>query len=617
MIADPVSSMLKISPATLHPAYGVLLVALMVFAIPGAQSLELGPTPLAPPDTSSPRATLKSFRADMELAFRRFYEQWDSSLLGTTAAEKRAVACLDASQLPPVRAKRLATEAALILNDVLDRVVMPPDDEIPNALAMAELPPGAPRVWRIPGTEIEIARVAEGPRAGEYLFSPRTVARAREFYELARNLAYRPGAMDGLYERVVYAPGSWIPVRWIRALPDWARQRFVGQSGWKWVAMGLAAAAWLLLVTLAHRLTRPKGGQRRYWLRFFMAMALLPVTGGFRAFYEQQLIVVGPAYVIVDNVIVMLFYIIVAVAILNLGAAIAAAIIASPRIDKNSLDANFVSVGCRAVAWLFAIFILAKGISDLGVPLAAVIASLGVGGVAFALAARPTLENLIAGVTLYLDKPVRIGEFCQFEDVLGTVERIGLRSTRIRRWGGNLVSIPNARFAEYQLDNYNDARYLWIRQRLRLRYETSPEQLSYVLAKIREVLFAHPNVVSPRVRLIGFGDDALTVEILCYSDTGVWAQWHAIREDVLLRIIEIIEASGTRLALPSKTTYVARDVGLDQERRRAAEQQVREWTEAGELPFPDMSEEQREALAGTLHFPPEGSVAHKLESKED
>ena len=144
-----------------------------------------------------------------------------------------------------------------------------------------------------------------------------------------------------------------------------------------------------------------------------MALARLPVTRGFRAFYEQQLIVVGPAYVVVDNVIVMLYYIIAAVAILNLGAAVAGSIIASPRIDKNSLDADFVSVGCRAVAWLFAIRILAGGLSDLGVPLAAVIASLGVGGVAFALAAGPTLENLIAGVTLYLDKPVKIGQQTQ------------------------------------------------------------------------------------------------------------------------------------------------------------------------------------------------------------
>jgi len=212
---------------------------------------------------------------------------------------------------------------------------------------------------------------------------------------------------------------------------------------------------------------------------------------------------------------------------------------------------------------------------------------------------------------------VRIGQFCQFQDVLGTVESIGLRSTRIRRWGGNLLSIPNLKFAEHQLDNYADNRYLWIRQRLRLRYDTSPEQLSYILAKFREMLFAHPKILSPRVRLIGFGDDALTVEVLCYSDTGVFAELHAIREDVFLRIIEIIEKSGTRLAMPSKTTYFTRDVGLDEERRLAAEQQVREWTAAGELPFPDMSEEQRAALAGTLQFPPEGSVAYKTDPEKD
>jgi MscS family membrane protein len=138
-----------------------------------------------------------------------------------------------------------------------------------------------------------------------------------------------------------------------------------------------------------------------------------------------------------------------------------------------------------------------------------------------------------------------------------------------------------------------------------------------VLAKTREMLFAHPKIVSPRVRFIGFGDDALTVEIVCYSDTGVWSEWHAIREDVFLRIIEIIGESGTRLALPSTTTYFARDGGIDEERRDAAEQQIREWIEAGELPFPDMSEAQRAALAGSLSFPPEGSVDYKAKPEKD
>ena len=603
--------------ASLHIACRVMFLVLAVVAAPLAKSQEMLAGPLAPPDTSSPRATLKSFRTNMDQAFRAYYEMREFRLPEDDTTTNRAFACLNTSELPPVRARRLGAETAFILNDVIDRVQLPPDDEIPDAQAMADLPANVPRKWRIPGTEIEIARVTEGPRAGEYLFSPDTVARASEFYELARNLPYRPGVMEGLYERVIQEPGPWIQAQWVQRLPGWTKRIVAGQSVWKWIAMLPTAAIWLLLVYLAHRFTRPKGKEPRYWLRFLLALALLLVTAGFRGFYEYQLIVAGPAYVAVDTILVILYYIFGAVAFLNLGAAIAGSIIASPKIEKQSLDANMINVGCRAVAWVCAILVLARGVSNLGVPIAAVIASLGVGGVAFALAARPTLENLIAGVTLYLDRPVRIGQFCQFEDVLGTVERIGLRSTRIRRWGGNLLSVPNARFAEFQLDNYSDPRYILIKETLRLRYETSTQQLSYILAKIREVVFAHPKILAPRVRLIGFGDDALTVQVVLYSDTDVWAEWHAIREDVLLRIMEVIEAAGTRLALPSKTTYFARDDGLDEQRRRAAERQVREWTEAGELPFPDMSEEQREALAGTLHFPPEGSVDYKVRPDKD
>ncbi len=502
-----------------------------------------------------------------------------------------------------------------MLNDVFDRLELPVPAEIPDVEMMAELPPDARRAWRIPGTEIEIARVNEGPRIGEYLFSPETVERALEFVKLAQNMPYKQGAMEGLLERITREPGPRIPGRLIRALPDWTKTRVEGQAIWKWIAMVLTAGVYFILVYAAHRITSPRGERRRYWLRAALALVLIPVTLAFRNFYDSDLLILGPVFVVVDNVVVLLFYLILAVAVLNLGAVIGTTITSHPRFEKRILDANFIRVAFSAVAWAGAIVLLSIGLSEVGVPLAAVIASLGVGGVAFALAARPTLENLIAGITLYLDKPVRVGQFCQFDDVLGTVERVGLRSVRIRRWGGNLLSIPNSQFIEQQLDNYADARYIWIRERLRLRMETTPRQLAYVLAKIREMLFAHPKILLPRARLIGFGDDALTVEVLCYTDTGVWAEWHAIREDMLLRVLEIIEESGTRLALPSKTVYYTRDAAFDEERRRAAEQQVRDWIASGELPFPDMTQEQIEALAGTLEFPPEGSVLRKAEAE--
>jgi MscS family membrane protein len=591
----------------------LLLLVLALVIMPPVGAAEEFVSPLEPADTSSPRATLESFRDNFDRAYRPYYELRLPEVIDR-AAVMRVLRTLDDSDLPPAQARRLAVEAAILLNEVLDKVALPEPEEIPDAAAMRALPAGEPRRWQVPGTEITIERIEEGPRKGEYLISSRTVDRAHHYYDQARSLPYKPGALRNFYAEVIAEGGSWIPAKLIHKLPKWMETIIFGQAAWKWVAMVLTFCAWLLIVYVLRRMTSPREEQPRLWWRFFATLAVLPLTRGLRWFIDQQLLIAGTVFEIIDTAIVVLYYFVGAVAILNLGAAVAASLISSPKVDKNSIDANLIAVGARALAWLLAILLLARGASDLGVPLAAVITSLGVGGLAFAMAARPTLENLIAGVTLYLDKPVKVGQFCQYDDVLGSVERIGLRSTRIRRWGGNVLSIPNSQFAEYQLDNYNDAKYIWIRQKLRLRYETTADQLRYILAKLREMLFAHPKILLPRVRLIGFGDDALTVELICYSDTGVWAEWHAIREDVYLRVMQIVEASGTRLALPSQTTYFARDDGVDAEKKRAAEEQVHEWTEKGELPFPNMTEEQREALKGTLDFPPVGSIEFK--SKE-
>ena len=594
----------------------LVVLVLTLGALPQRLAAQEYVGPLEPADTSSPRATLKSFRENFERAFRDYYELKEFRV-SDRASMARILRTLDTSKLPPVRSRRLAVEAALLLNEVLDKIEVPPYEAIPDDAAMHALPAGEPRRWQVPGTRIIIARIEEGPRKGEYLFSSETLRRAPEFYQRAQNMTYRPGAMENFYLRIISEGGSWIPVKLIRWLPNSAKSIVWGQAAWKWVAMALTVGVWLLVVYALRRLSSRRDGEPQYWLRFFLTLAVLPLTTGARWFMDQQLVIAGTVFGLVDTSLVVLYYFVGALVLIHLGAAVASSLIASPRVDKDSIDANLISVGARSVAWLAAIFLLAKGASDLGVPLTAVITSLGVGGLAFAMAARPTLENLIAGVTLYLDKPVKVGQFCQFGDVLGSVERIGLRSTRIRRWGGNVLAIPNSQFAELQLDNYNDTQYIWIRQRLRLRYETSADQLKFILAKLREMLFAHPKVLSPRVRLIGFGDDALTVEILAYSDTGVWAEWHAIREDVYLRVMKIIEASGTRLALPSQTTYFARDDGLDDEKKRAAEEQVHEWTEKGELPFPDMTEEQRESLAGTLDFPPAGSIEYKAAEESE
>ena len=223
-----------------------------------------------------------------------------------------------------------------------------------------------------------------------------------------------------------------------------------------------------------------------------------------------------------------------------------------------------------------------------GIPVTPLIASLGVGGLAIALAVRPTLENILGGFTLFADKPVRVGDLCFYGDRIGTVEEIGLRSTRIRSLERTVVTVPNAEFSRMQLENYSRRDRMLFRTTLGLRYETTPEQLRFTLAKLRELLIAHPKV-SPdpaRARFIGFGAYSLDVEIFAYVLSADYNAYLGILEDLNLRIMDIIEEAGTGFAFPSQTTYLGRDKPMDATRRDAAEREVEAWRSQQSLPFP-------------------------------
>lgn len=236
-------------------------------------------------------------------------------------------------------------------------------------------------------------------------------------------------------------------------------------------------------------------------------------------------------------------------------------------------------------------------------------AGLGVGGLGVALAIRPTVENLIGGLVLYMDRPVRIGDYCSFGSHTGIVESIGMRSTQIRALDRTLVSVPNATFADMEIVNWAQCDMMLIRTTVGLRYETDPDQLRYVLVKMREMFHAHPKIDRDtiRVRFVGYGASSLDVEIRVYALTQEWNNFYAIREDVLLRVNEIVKESGTGFAFPSQTVYMGRDDGLDKDRSEAALEKVKSWRRSGQLPFPKLSASRMEKLAGTLDYPPFGS----------
>jgi MscS family membrane protein len=248
-----------------------------------------------------------------------------------------------------------------------------------------------------------------------------------------------------------------------------------------------------------------------------------------------------------------------------------------------------------------------------GINLTAVIAGLGVGGIAVALAAQKTLENLISGITIVSDQPIRIGDFCRVGDYLGTVQAVGLRSTRIRTLDRTIVSIPNGQLATMSLENFSLRDKVWLHHTLGLRYETTAEQLRYILAEIRKMLYGHPKVdsFSARVRFIGFGNSSLNLEVFTYVLEADYAIFLQIQEDLLLRIMDLVAGSGSGFAFPSQTMYLAQDTGINAAKTQEAILKVRQWREKGELPFPDFSPETIAKIDNQLEYPPPDSARGK------
>ncbi|MFC3225755.1 mechanosensitive ion channel family protein [Marinibaculum pumilum] len=264
-------------------------------------------------------------------------------------------------------------------------------------------------------------------------------------------------------------------------------------------------------------------------------------------------------------------------------------------------------VGLIKVAIVLGNFLLLA--EALQIPYGAALAGLGIGGLAVALAARSTLENVIAGFILFADRPLAVGDFCRFGQKMGTVERIGIRSTELRTRDRTVISVPNAEFVNMHLENFGRRDKILLQFTIGLRYETRPDQLRYVLAEIRRLLIAHAKVDEDplRVRFSGFGSHSLDIEVYAYVVSTDWSDFLGIREDLYLRIMELIEAAGTGIAVPSQTLYLGRDRGLDAERGAAAEEQVKAWRAETRLPFPNFTVEEIDQAANTIPYPPEGA----------
>ncbi len=572
--------------------------------------------PLRPPDVSSPQGTVQSFVEDAREAVERFAE------VGYRDAEfarlrERVFRTLDLSQIPPVNRVDRGTELAAYLVEIFNRIDIPPLAEIPNAEQVEET--GIDR-WQFPGTEIYIAEIREGDFSGDWKFSSETLRRLPDFYEYSKHLPLKADPIPFSIDAYRYSPGSLLPISWVDSLPSWADEVVAGQAVWQWLATGLFAGGAVVLFVGLHLIGRRWDFRRRWNDRpaghlgrlapTLLAIALYyPAT----AFIEDGINLSRTPLFVAQLVLTGLVYLAIAWAAILMLNSVGEMIIRWRKVAEGTVDAQLTRILVRFIGALVVIYFGLLLSEQYGVPAAPLIASLGVSSLAVALAVRPTLENIINGFILFADKPVRVGEFCGFGSEVGTVERIGLRSTRIRLLDRRVLTIPNSEFATMQISNFARRDQILLHTTIGLRYETTPDQLRFVLSRLRELFVAHPKI-SPdpaRARFVNFGAYSLDVELFAYVDTNDWGEYLGICEDVNLRIMDLIAEAGTGFAFPSQTAYLARDAGLDSERTKLAEASVESWRAETQLPFPSMAPERVAELTDSLDFPPVGSQRYR------
>jgi len=512
---------------------------------------------------------------------------------------ERAVQYLD-TRASPKAAQKLARD----LKEILDRRLSAANIDLlstkPEGRINDDLPLNIDRVGQVPRagspTDILLERVQRGDHL-VWLFSARTLASVPVMHKELR---------PSWIERVL--PGSWLEVRILDIT--------VGQ--WILLVLGIPLVlglAWLLNRLLARvfrvalfRITqertdeelRATAGPLRLLaaalaLAVWASWATLPVLT--RVFWHR--IAVAAAIVGLAWLLLRLVDIAAHLTQIHL---LAGAL--TGRLAVNQLLRRVAKVAVVLTGGLALLFLG-------GINLTAALAGLGIGGIAVALAAQRTLENFFGGIMIISDQPVRVGDFCKIGDISGVVEDIGLRSTRVRTIDCTVVSIPNAQTAAVNVENFGVRDRILFRTTIGLRYETRPEQLRYVLAELRRLLYGHPMVdnQSARIRFVRFGASSLDLEIFAYVLTADSVGFLEVQEDLLLRIMDVIETGGTSIALPSCTTYFARDPGLDREKARVATATVKGWRDEGDLPFPNFRPERIAAIQGRLEYPsPDSAV---------
>ncbi len=525
-------------------ALGVVLVGLVP---PTGASAQLGlPSRPASSDSSQPSVSTASPRAALE-SFLRLAEanDWEGAAdhLSVPAAQRDRASQL-ARRLKSVMDQRLAIDlravSGAVSGDTTDGDAS--GDRIGVILSAS-------------GREepIRLVRVAVPATNGavRWVFSQATV-----------------GMIDGWFDNL---GTPWLRERLPKSL---MREGPLNVYLWQWIGLGLAIPVVVLLSWALGALMRNLLGRiARRTVTDWDDLLLENLRGPFRLWAAS--LAIGPLLSLLDlNTRVSAF-----VTSLTRGLVLISIFWALLRIIRlaqarveNAAWATGQGAQARTLVPLFgnilrvtlAIIAALVALGQFGYPVGTLLAGLGIGGIAVALAAQKTVEHLFGSVSLAADKAFRVGDWVRAGTTEGAVERIGLRSTSLRTVDRTVVRIPNGPLANERIETFGERDRILLRTDIDVTYDTTPEQLEQIRHAVEETLRAHPRVYPDviRVHVVAFTDSAIRINVLAWFLTTDWQEFLQIRHDMLIAFMRIVRDNGSSFAFPSRTIYHVQQDGV-------------------------------------------------------
>jgi MscS family membrane protein len=451
------------------------------------------------------------------------------------------------SNVPPATQTKVGARSLIELADIFLRLPDIAVETIPGAPEQASTP--IPSRWTIPGTELRIERVSQGDAPPDFRFSAATVARLGEYHlAIIDHPPLRPAMLTHWRRAQIEIAGPLVPQRMIDNLPQWLRRPILEAATWKILCSITVFALALFLVFMwlrrIRRVTRGAAQIPRI-MRWLTVPAILALSISLSHYaIDRQINLTGLLSDLESLATRLLLYVAVAWATALTCRLMAEAIIASPRIPDDGYDAHLLRLLARISGFISGATILVYGANDLGLPVLGVVAGLGVGSLALALASQSTVENLLGGVAIFADRPFRVRDAIRFNDLNGVVESIGPRSTRIRATDGTLTTVPNADIARAYVNNLSARRNFLFEHRVNLPAGANVAQTIGLLTALRKLLEEHHAIEKsgglPHVRLTALEHDVGAIHLFAHVAVRNEEEFLQIQEDLLLRVMELL-----------------------------------------------------------------------------